>query len=88
MPPQMLSEALLAELAKSAPELFFVPRGGSLRVLRAKSIAYAKMGQQEFTALLNRMIDVTIKDVLPGVPRSDVVREIETIAGLRMSNVA
>jgi len=88
VPAQNLSDVLLSELARSAPDLFFVPSGGSLRVLKAKSIKFSKMKPGDFGEMLNRSIDVTITKLIPGMKRSDLVREIEQIAGIGMKESA
>ena len=48
-----------------------------------KSVAFRKMDETEFAAFCDRAVKVIITEILPGVERDDLVREIEGFLGQR-----
>ena len=46
-----------------------------------KSIAFASLSQDAFKRVLDRMIYVTITEIIPGLKESDLRREIEKMVG-------
>lgn len=50
-------------------------------VLTPKSISFANMDQTEFEAFFDRCCDHIAKDVLPGITREDLRREVSILIG-------
>ena len=81
----VLPPALKEEMAKQAPEIFFVPSRDEqfIRILKAKSIAFPENGGdidgKSFSELMNKAITATIDEVLPGVVKDDIIAEIEAL---------
>lgn len=48
-----------------------------------KSIAYDRMGQEEFSAFFEKCVDFICRSVLPNVSRDDLKREIQEMVGIR-----
>jgi len=53
-----------------------------------KSIAFGKIGESEFSAFLDRLINAICTEVIPGLPEGDLRRELEQITGLRTEPLA
>ena len=46
-----------------------------------KSISFASMDQDSFRAFFDKAVDFMVSDVLPGVDRKDLTREVEDMLG-------
>lgn len=47
-----------------------------------KSIAFAKMSQDDFRAFFDKALDFLVREVLPGVGKEELRREIDEMLGL------
>lgn len=47
-----------------------------------KSISFAKMDQDEFRRFFDRVVDLAVTRILPGIDEADLRREIEEMVGL------
>lgn len=45
-------------------------------VVVARSIAFDALGQDEFESLYDRLLDVVVTEIVPGLKRSDIKREL------------
>lgn len=57
-----------------------LPDGG--KAYMVKSIAFDVMTAEEWEAWWTRAVDVVMQEILPGIERPEVEREIEKVAGL------
>jgi hypothetical protein len=57
------------------------PKTGEIAII-PKSIAYASLEQTAFARVLNRMVYVTITDIIPGMQESELRAELEKIVGI------
>ena len=48
------------------------------------STSFASMGQDEFQKFFNEALTILVEEVLPGVDRDDLIREVEAMTGLEV----
>lgn len=48
-----------------------------------KSIAFNAMGESDFAALMDRLMDAVRTKIIPGLPENDLRRALEEITGIR-----
>lgn len=58
--------------------------GGTFYAL-PKSISFASLDQDQFSAFFNRAVDYVISDILPGIDRQGLTNEIYAMAGIPAS---
>jgi hypothetical protein len=58
--------------------------GKKYPVLTPKSISFASMGQDEFAAFFERVCDLVVRDLLPGIHSEELRQEVEIMAGAKV----
>jgi len=53
----------------------------------AKSTSFGSMDQNEFKKFFDEAVDLVVKEVLPGVTKSDLVREVEEMVGFKITEM-
>lgn len=48
------------------------------------STSFASMGQDEFQKFFNEALTILVEEVLPGVDRDDLIKEVEAMTGLEV----
>lgn len=56
-------------------------------VVRFKSISFASMDQTEYGQFVNRALDVIVSEIIPGINRDELVREVESMLGVRLADL-
>jgi hypothetical protein len=52
-----------------------------------KSISFGTMGQDEFQKFFNGSLDVIVTEIIPGLDRDDIIREVEDMVGFTMDDL-
>lgn len=68
-----LSKAILCAIGHGTIER---NKSGTMQTLKAKSIAFGNLGQDEFNEIFDRAIKLICERILPGVKSEDLKREI------------
>ena len=53
----------------------------------AKSISFNSMGQDEFRKFFDAAIDCIVAEIIPGMDRDDLIREVEVMLGFGLSDL-
>lgn len=56
-------------------------------ILTEGTISFAGLDEVDFKAFLDKALDFIVEDVIPGLKRQDVIREIERMAGVRYAEL-
>lgn len=54
---------------------------------QTKSLAFHKMDQGEFNLFFNRVVDVLVTEVLPGINRGELMHSVEEMLGISISDL-
>lgn len=52
-----------------------------------KSISFGTMGQDEFQKFFNASLDVIVAEIIPGLDREDIIREVENMVGFTLDDM-
>ncbi len=75
-------DVLLAALKVAQGYATAIPMKNGNTAYLPKSINFSSMDQDKFDEFFNRSLDIIIKDIIPGMDKTDLLNEIKEICGI------